>query len=91
MKTFSLPWGGGIIEEEAQIETEYHRPTIQLLKFTSGRAVGAYEIRFCAYTKRGRFQRSALIVDADEVRRLRKALRSTPRLRRILAGFAGRD
>ncbi|PYM90481.1 MAG: hypothetical protein DME04_22845 [Candidatus Rokuibacteriota bacterium] len=90
MKTFSLHWGSGIIEEEAQIETPYHRPTIQLLKFTSGQAIGTYEIRFCAYTKRGRFQRSALIIDADEVRRLRKALRSTPHLRRLLAGLTGR-
>src|SRR5256885_1644905 len=64
MKTFSLHWGSGVIEEEAQIETHYHRPTIQLLKFTSGQAVGTYEIRFCAYTNRGRFQPPALIVAA---------------------------
>ena len=30
-KTFSLHWGSGVIEEEAQIETRYHRPTVQLL------------------------------------------------------------
>ena len=33
VKTFSLHWGSGIVEEEAQIGTEYHVPTIQLLKF----------------------------------------------------------
>jgi hypothetical protein len=37
MKTFSLHWGSGVVEEEAQIETPYHRPTIQLLKFTGAR------------------------------------------------------
>ena len=30
-KTFSLHWGSGVVEEEAQIETPYHVPTIQLL------------------------------------------------------------
>ena len=49
VKTFSLHWGSGIVEEEAQIGTEYHVPTIQLLKFTDGEAKGTYEIRFCHY------------------------------------------
>ena len=39
-KTFSLLWGSGIVEEEAQIQCEYHLPTIQLLKFTAGQAAG---------------------------------------------------
>ena len=60
MKTFSLHWGSGVVEEEAQIETPYHRPTIQLLKFTDGKAKGSYEIRFCTYDHRGRFQRMPL-------------------------------
>ena len=38
MKTFSLHWGSGVVEEEVQIETPYHRPTVQLLKFTDGKA-----------------------------------------------------
>ncbi|HTO68994.1 MAG TPA: hypothetical protein VMR31_03965 [Myxococcota bacterium] len=41
-KTFSLHWGSGVIEEEVQIETQYTRPTIQLLKFTDGEAKGSY-------------------------------------------------
>ena len=64
MKTFSLHWGSGVVEEEAQITTRYHRPTIQLLKFTEGKAKGAYEIRFCTYDHSGRFQRVPLIVDS---------------------------
>ncbi len=84
-KTFSLHWGNGIIEEEAQIVTDYHRPTIQLLKFLQGEAAGTYEIRFCHYDHHGRFQRSPLIIDEKHLPALRKALRSTPKLRRFLA------
>lgn len=86
-KEFSLPWGKGIIEEEVQIETPYHRPTIQLLKFLQGEAAGTYEVRFCHYDRRGRFQRSPLIVDAKEFRRLQAALRKTPKLRKLIVGL----
>lgn len=83
-KTFSLHWGSGVVEEEAQIETAYHVPTIQLLKFTDGKAKGSYEIRFCTYDHSGRFQRMPLIVDAWDLAPLRKALKSTPKLRKLL-------
>lgn len=85
LKTFALHWGSGVIEEEAQIATAYHRPTIQLLKFTDGEAAGTYEVRFCHYDHRGRFQRSPLIVDEKDMPALRKALAGTPKLRRMLA------
>jgi len=75
----------GVVEEEAQIETPYHRPTIQLLKFTEGKAKGSYELRFCTYDHRGRFQRMPLIVDARDLAPLRKALKRTPKLRKLLA------
>jgi len=88
-KTFSLHWGSGLIEEEAQIVTAYHRPTIQLLKFTAGEAVGTYEIRFCHYDHHGRFQRSPLIIDEKDVPALKKALAATPKLRRLLARLVG--
>lgn len=84
-KTFSLHWGTGVIAEEAQITTEYHRPTIQLLEFTAGAVKGAHEIRFCFYDHRGRFQRSPLIIDEADIPALRKALAATPRLKRLLA------
>ena len=42
-KTFNLHWGSGIVEEEATIETPYHKPSIQLLKFTEGEAAGDQE------------------------------------------------
>jgi len=88
-KTFSLHWGSGLIEEEAQIATAYHRPTIQLLKFTAGEAAGTYEIRFCHYDHHGRFQRSPLIIDEKDVPALKKALAATPKLRRLLARLVG--
>jgi hypothetical protein len=87
-KTFSLHWGSGVVEEEVQIVTPYHVPTIQLLKFTKGEASGTYEIRFCHYDKRGRFQRSPLIIDSNDIPRFRKELQSAPKLRRMLRGLA---
>ena len=87
-KTFSLHWGSGIIEEEVQIATPYHHPTIQLLKFTEGDAAGTHEIRFCHYDHAGRFQRSPLIVDEKDIPALRKALEKTPKLKKLLARLA---
>ena len=84
-KTFSLHWGSGIVEEEAQIQCEYHIPTIQLLKFTDGEAKGTYEIRFCHYNHEGRFQRSPLILDARDGPRMKQALEKTPKLKTFLA------
>src|SRR5579863_7756223 len=83
-RSFSLHWGTGIIEEQAQIGAEYHNPTIQLLTFTEGAAKGTHEIRFCHYNHRGMFQRSPLIIDEKDLPALRKALSETPKLRRLL-------
>jgi hypothetical protein len=83
-KTFSLLWGSGIVEEEAQIQCEYHLPTIQLLKFTAGQARGRYEIRFCHYNHEGRFQRSPLILDAEDTPLMKQALDQTPKLKKFL-------
>ena len=84
-KTFTLHWGTGVIAEEAQIATEHHRPTIQLLEFTDGPAKGTREIRFCFYDHRGRFQRSPLIIDEGDLPALRRALQATPRLKHLIA------
>jgi len=89
-KTFSLRWGSGEIEEEVQISTQYHRPTIQLLRFTEGEAAGSYEIRFCHYDDHGRFQRSPLIVDEKDIPALRKALAGAPKLKRLLEKLVSR-
>jgi hypothetical protein len=86
-KTFSLHWGSGVIEEEVQIATPYHVPTIQLLKFTAGPAAGKRAIRFCHYDARGRFQRSPLIVDPQDIAALAKALTKASKLRAVLAAL----
>lgn len=83
-RTFALHWGSGVIEEEAIAVDQYHRTAIQLLKFTEGPAAGSYEIRFCYYDPRGRFQRSPLVVDEEIIPELARALKTTPRLREML-------
>ena len=88
-KTFNLHWGSGIVEEEATIETQYHKPSIQLLKFTEGEAAGMYQIRFCFYDHRGRFQRSPMILGEQDLGDLRKALGHTPKLKKLIAKLAG--
>lgn len=90
-RSFSLHWGKGIVEEEAQIASTYHRPTIQLLKFTEGAAAGSREIRFCHYDHHGRFQRSPLIIDEKDIPALRRALDAAPRLKKLLAKLVGGD
>jgi hypothetical protein len=72
------------VAEEAQYEGEYHRPTIQLLKFTEGDAAGSVTIRFCSYNHAGRFSRSPLLLSTDEIEGLRGALSRTPELRALL-------
>ena len=88
-KTFNLHWGSGIVEEEATIETQYHKPSIQLLKFTDGEAAGTYQIRFCFYNHQGRFQRAPMILGEADLGDLRKALAHTPKLKKLLAKLAG--
>jgi hypothetical protein len=83
-RSFTLHWGTGIIEEEAKIGATYHNPTIQLLTFTEGAAKGTHEIRFCHYNHRGMFQRSPLIIDEKDIPELRKALKATPKLAKLL-------
>jgi len=83
-RSFALHWGSGVIEEEAIAEDQYHRTSIELLKFTEGPIAGQREVRFCYYDPRGRFQRSPLVVDEEIIAALSKALKATPRLRGML-------
>ena len=85
VKTFNLHWGSGIVEEEATITTQYHRPCIQLLKFTDGEAKGQYEVRFCFYDHRGGFQRSPMILEETAFDAMRTALAGTPKLKKIIS------
>ena len=81
VKRFSFHWGSGYVAEEVQVEGEYHRPTIQLLRYTDGDAAGQETLRFCSYSPRGRFQRSPLMVSPEDIGQLREALRQAPELR----------
>ncbi len=84
-KTFSFSWGNGVVEEEAQIVTQWHKPTIQLLRYDDGEARGGYSIRFCHYDHRGRFQRSPLMIQQGDLASLRQALQATPKLKGLLS------
>lgn len=79
-----MHWGSGEIIEEASFDGEYHEPTIQLLAYTEGDAAGGFSIRFCSYNHRGQFQRSPLMVGAEEIEGLRRALQQAPQLRDLL-------
>ena len=79
-RAFEMPWGKGQIVEEATTIGEYHEPAIQLLRYDDG----TYSVRFCHYDHRGRFQRSPLMVSATTIAGLRRAVKDTPRLRRLL-------
>ena len=87
-KSFTFHWGTGVVEEEVQIASRYHRPTIQLLKFTEGAAKGSREIRFCHYDHHGRFQRSPLIIAEEDLGTLARALDAAPRLKAMLKKLA---
>jgi len=46
-------------------------------------------LRFCYYDRKGRFQRSPLIVSEDLIPALRASLRASPRLSRLLKRLVG--
>jgi len=90
-KTFSFHWGGGIVAEEAQVRTEHHVPTLQLLRYTEGSLEGQTAVRFAQYSLRGRFGRGPLIMAADEIGKMRASLRETPELRSLLKALVDDD
>jgi len=62
-KAFSFHWGGGIVAQEAQVTTEHHVPTLQLLRYTDGALEGQTAVLFAQYSLIGRFGRGPLIMD----------------------------
>lgn len=84
-RPFAFEWGKGQIVEEASMIGPYHAPAIQLLEYDDG----GRSIRFCYYDHAGRFQRSPLMVREDDLKDLRAALRSAPRLRSLLRRLVG--
>jgi len=79
-RPFKMPWGKGIVAEEVSITSKYHEPTIQLLKFENGDKA----IRFCSYNK-GRFNRSPLIIDEKDLRRLRSEIVKGKEIRKLIS------
>ena len=75
-----MPWGKGMVVEEAYIISKYHEPTIQLLQFNNGDKV----IRFCSYNK-GKFSRAPLMVDEKDLRRLCKVTLKKKELWKIIS------
>ena len=75
-----MPWSKGMVVEEASITSKYHEPTIQLLKFENGDKA----IRFCSYNK-GRFNRSPLIIDKKDLRRLRSEIVKGKEIRKLIS------
>lgn len=81
---FMLPWGKGMIVEEAAHEGGLHEPALQLLHYELGEKKGQYAIRFAAYDEDGRIEQRPLIVNEREIASLRAELARAPRLRALL-------
>ena len=79
-RPFELHWGKGQIVEEATFEGQFHQPSIQLLEFEDG----SLSVRFCYYNPEGRFQRSPLMIDAEDIPAFGEALSENTRLRSLL-------
>ena len=73
-------WGKGMVIDEVSIPSQYHEPTIQLLKFDSGEKL----LRFCSYSH-GRFSRSPLMIDEKDLRRLGKAIVKGKEIRKLVS------
>lgn len=83
-RPFNYHWGSGQIVEEAAYTGRHHEAAIQLLQYDEGEHSGVWSIRFCFYNPRGHFQRSPLVIGDDELKGLRRALKATPKLRKLL-------
>ena len=88
-RRFNFHWGSGVVAEEARFDGEHHNPAIQLLSYDEGEAAGGLAVRFCFFNKRGRFQRSPLMMAESELEQMRTALEQTPELRNLLRRMIG--
>ena len=78
-RPFKMHWGRGKVVEEVSFRAKYHEPALQLMEFEDGSLC----LRFCYY-KKGRFQRSPLMLGSADLPKLAKALHGSPRLKRLL-------
>lgn len=87
-RAFSLPWGSGLMLEEAAIEGGLHSPSIQLLSYEKGEKKGQHAIRFAAYSPDGELERRPLIVNEREFDALKREIDRSPRLKALLKRLA---
>lgn len=83
-RAFSLPWGSGLIIEEAGVEGGLHAPALQLLNYEKGEKKGQSAIRFAAYSTDGEMERRPLIVNERELATLKREIDRSPRLKALL-------
>ena len=83
-RAFTLPWGSGLVLEEAAIEGGLHAPSIQLLHYELGERKGQSAIRFVAYDAEGHLEQRPLIINERELARLRAEVDRSPRLKALL-------
>ena len=83
-RAFTLPWGKGMVVEEAAIDEGLHAPSLQLLHYELGEKKGLYAIRFAAYDAEDHLEQRPLIVNEREIAQLRAELERAPRLKALL-------
>lgn len=83
-RAVTLPWGKGLVLEEAAIEGGLHAPSVQLLHYELGERKGQHAIRFAAYDAEGHLEQRPLIVNERELAHLRAEIARAPRLRAFL-------
>lgn len=83
-RAFTLPWGSGLVLEEAAIEGGLHSPSIQLLHYELGDRKGQMAIRFAAYDDDGHIEQRPLMVNEREFAALKAEIERSPRLRALL-------
>ena len=83
-RAFTLPWGSGLVLEEAAIEGGLHAPSVQLLHYELGQRKGQTSIRFAAYDADGHLEQRPLIINEREIPRLRAEIARSPRLKALL-------
>lgn len=83
-RAFSLPWGSGLLVEEAAIEGGLHAPALQLLSYEKGEKKGQQAIRFGAYSADQELERRPLIINEREFEALKREIDRSPRLKALL-------
>ena len=90
-RAFTMPWGKGMVVEEAAIDEGLHSPSIQLLHYELGEKQGQYAIRFAAYDDDNHLEQRPLIVNEREIAGLRAELELAPRLKALLKRLVDED